>query len=189
MIGHHGEYADYFVVPEKNVHILPHNVSWPEAALIDTLAGPVWGIEKGNIQVGSTVAVYGAGPAGLFFCKLAKLRGAQKVYLVGTRDNRLAFGEQYGADVILNTKKDKVEEFILQDTQGNGVDVVIERRRRLGSTAPEVLKKAASCFMRFRRSLPLTSAHQMNELVIGVECIALRYPLIELVAGMIVSKN
>ena len=31
MIGAQGEYAEYFVVPEKNCHILPHEISWPEA--------------------------------------------------------------------------------------------------------------------------------------------------------------
>jgi len=198
MIGHHGEYADYFVVPEKNVHILPHNVSWPEAALIDTLAGPVWGIEKGNIQVGSTVAVYGAGPAGLFFCKLAKLRGAQKVYLVGTRDNRLAFGEQYGADVILNTKKDKVEEFILQDTQGNGVDVVIEAAGAASAfnSGLEVLKKGGELLLYGvlgGGASPINvQPIQMNELVIkGLNASPLRYPrTIELVSsGMISVKE
>lgn len=126
MIGHDGEYAEYFVAPEKNVHKLPENISWEEVGLIDTLAGPVAGIEKTNIHLGQTVVVYGPGPAGLFFCKLAKLRGAGKTYLVGTRDSRLAFGEKYGADVILNAKRDNVNKYILKDTNGRGVDLVIE---------------------------------------------------------------
>jgi len=126
MIGHDGEYAEYFVAPERNVYTLPDNITWPEAGLIDTLAGPVAGIEKTNLHLGESVVVYGPGPAGLFFCKLAKLRGAGKVYLVGTRDNRLAFGEQYGADVVLNTRRDNVEEYIRRDTGGRGADLVIE---------------------------------------------------------------
>jgi threonine dehydrogenase-like Zn-dependent dehydrogenase len=126
MIGYNGEYAEYFVAPEQNVHKLPENISWEEAGLIDTLAGPVAGIEKTNIHLGQTVVVYGPGPAGLFFCKLAKLRGAGKIYLIGTRDSRLAFGGKYGVDVILNAKRDNVEDFILKDTNGRGVDLVIE---------------------------------------------------------------
>jgi L-iditol 2-dehydrogenase len=126
MIGHDGEYAEYFVAPEQNVHQLPENISWEEAGLIDTLAGPVAGIEKTNIHLGQTVVVYGPGPAGLFFCKLSKLRGAGKVYLVGTRDSRLSFGKQYGADAVLNAKRDNVKEYILKDTDGRGVDLVIE---------------------------------------------------------------
>jgi len=126
MIDYDGEYAEYFVAPERNLYILPDNISWEEAGLIDTLVGPVGGIDKTNVNICETVAVYGPGPAGLFFCKLAKLKGAGKVYLIGTRDSRLAFGEKYGADVILNTQKDKVEEYIINDTNGRGVDLVIE---------------------------------------------------------------
>ena len=143
MIGHDGEYAEYFLAPEKNVHKLPENISWAEAGLIDTLAGPVAGIEKTNLHLGSTVIVYGPGPAGLFFCKLAKLRGAGKVYLVGTRDNRLAFGEEYGADVTLNVNNNDVEDYILKDTKGRGVDLAIESagsHQALNSSF-EVLKK------------------------------------------------
>lgn len=126
MIGHDGEYAEYFVIPEGNVHKLPEKISWAEAGLIDTLAGPVAGIEKANLHLGHSVAVFGPGPAGLFFCKLAKLKGAGKVYLMGTRDERLAFGKEYGADVTLNVHNNDVENYILKDTDGRGVDLVIE---------------------------------------------------------------
>jgi L-iditol 2-dehydrogenase len=126
MIELQGEYADYFVAPERNCYLLPDEVSWPEAGLIDTLAGPVHGIGVADVPLESSVAVFGPGPAGLFFCKLAKLRGASKVYLVGTRDNRLEFGDQYGADVTLNVNRDNVVEMIKEDTGGKGVDIVIE---------------------------------------------------------------
>jgi L-iditol 2-dehydrogenase len=126
MIGVPGEYADYFVAPEKNCHMLPSNVSWEEAGLIDTLAGPVFGISSVNVPLRGSVAVFGPGPAGLFFCKMAKLRGAAKVYLIGTRDSRLDYGESYGADIVINVnKKDAVDE-ILRDTGDRGVDIVIE---------------------------------------------------------------
>ena len=126
MIGVPGEYADYFAAPEKNCHILPEKVSWEEAGLIDTLAGPVHGISRLDVPLRGSVAVFGPGPAGLFFCRLAKLRGAAKVFLVGTRDNRLDYGKSYGADLAINaSKKDAVEQ-ILGATGGRGVDIVIE---------------------------------------------------------------
>lgn len=126
MIGWQGEYAEYFVAPEKNCHLLPPKISWEEAGLIDTLAGPVHGVSSINIPLRGSVAVFGPGPAGLFFCRLAKIRGAARVYLVGTRDNRLAFGRSYGADVILNAQRQDAVKEILDDTGGKGVDVVIE---------------------------------------------------------------
>ena len=126
MIGWQGEYAEYFVAPEKNCHVLPSKISWEEAGLIDTLAGPVHGVSSINIPIQGSVAVFGPGPAGLFFCKLAKIRGASRIYLIGTRDNRLGFGKSYGADIILNAKREDAVKEILKDTGGKGVDVVIE---------------------------------------------------------------
>jgi threonine dehydrogenase-like Zn-dependent dehydrogenase len=126
IIGAQGEYAEYFVAPEKNCHLLPDNVTWPEAGLVDTLAGPIHGFNKIQSVSGRSVAVFGPGPAGLFFCKLAKLRGASRIYLIGTRDNRLAMGKKYGADLLLNVNRDDPVKAIREDTGGRGADLVIE---------------------------------------------------------------
>lgn len=183
MIGHDGEYAEYFTAPEQNIHRLPDNISWPEAGLIDTLAGPVAGIEKTNLHLGETVVVYGPGPAGLFFCRLAKLRGAGKVYLVGTRDSRLVFGKQYGADLTLNVKKDDVEEFILQDTGGRGADLVIESAgsHEALNSGIEVLKKGGELLIYGvfgGGPVPVDiQPVQMNELIIkGLNASPFKYP-------------
>ncbi|MGQ9616286.1 MAG: zinc-dependent alcohol dehydrogenase [Spirochaetota bacterium] len=126
MIGAQGEYAEYFVAPEKNCHIIPDEISWPEAGLIDTLAGPSYAIEKMHIPLNGTVAVFGPGPAGLFFCALAKIKGASRVYLVGTREYRLKYGPLYGADVLINAGENDPVSIIKNDTGGRGVDCVIE---------------------------------------------------------------
>lgn len=195
MIGHDGEYAEYFVAPEQNVHKLPGNISWEEAGLIDTLVGPVGGIEKSNLHLGQSVVVYGPGPAGLFFCKLAKLKGAGKVYLVGTRDSRLTFGEKYGADVTLNSKRDNVEEYILNDTNGRGVDLAIEAA---GShvalnSAIEVIKKGGEILIYGvfgGGPVPVDiQPIQMNELIIkGLNSGPFKYPVaIDLISKGIID--
>jgi len=71
--------------PEKNCHVLSPKISWEEAGLIDTLAGPVHGVTSIDVPLRGSVAVFGPGPAGLFFCRLLKIRGAGQVYLIGTR--------------------------------------------------------------------------------------------------------
>jgi len=191
MIGHDGEYAEYFVAPEKNIHKLPENISWTEAGLIDTLAGPVAGIEKTNLHIGNTVVIYGPGPAGLFFCKLAKLRGAGKVYLVGTRNNRLSFGKEYGADVTLNVHNNDVENYILKDTEGRGVDLVIESS---GSTQAlnsglRVLKKGGELLIYGvfgGGPIPVDiQPIQINELIIkGLNASPFKYPdTVELISS------
>jgi 2-desacetyl-2-hydroxyethyl bacteriochlorophyllide A dehydrogenase len=126
MTGANGEYAEFFVAPEKNCHILPDEISWSEAGLIDTLAGPVYAAAKLNFPLESSVAVFGPGPAGLFFCALSKLRGAVKVFLVGTREYRLKHGPEFGADRLINVHEEDAVETIKAETEGKGVDIVIE---------------------------------------------------------------
>jgi len=126
MTGANGEYAEFFVAPEKNCHILPDEISWSEAGLIDTLAGPAYAAEKLNFPLESSVAVFGPGPAGLFFCALSTLRGAQNVFLVGTRDYRLEHGPEYGADRLINVHEEDAVESIKAETEGKGVNIVIE---------------------------------------------------------------
>ena len=46
------------------------------------------GIDKTNVTICETVMLGLSGRA--VFCKLAKLKGAGKAYLIGTRDSRLA---------------------------------------------------------------------------------------------------
>lgn len=191
MIGHDGEYAEYFVIPEDNVYKLPENISWTEAGLIDTLAGPVAGIEKANIHLGDSVAVFGPGPAGLFFCKLAKLKGAEKVYLMGTRDERLAFGKEYGANVILNVNKDNIEDYILRDTDGRGVDLVIESSGSVQAlnSGLEILKKGGELLIYGvfgGGPVPVDiQPIQINELIIkGLNSAPFKYPeTIELISN------
>ena len=126
MIEREGEYAEYFVAPARNCHVIPESLEWRQAALIDTLAGPVATIERRNIPVNSGVAVFGAGPAGLFFARLAKLKGAGEVYLMGHNDDRLELGRSYGADRIINTHDTDPVETILELTNGKGTETVIE---------------------------------------------------------------
>ena len=126
MVGANGEYAEFFVAPEKNCHALPDEISWPEAGLIDTLAGPVYATARLNFPLESSVAVFGPGPAGLFFCALSKLRGAEKVFLVGTREYRLKHGPEYCADRLINVHEEDAVEAIRAETNGKGVDIVIE---------------------------------------------------------------
>jgi len=126
MVDADGEYAEYFTAPVKNCYSLPDEISWPEAGMIDTLAGPVHALKGVHPVKGKTVAVFGPGPAGLFFCRLAKLQGASKVYLVGTRDERLKLGRPYGADISLNASNVDAPAAILSDTDGRGVHLAIE---------------------------------------------------------------
>ncbi len=100
-----GAYAEYIKLPErivmKNTHEIPEHVSFQHAALVEPLACVLHGIEESDVHVGDTVVVNGAGPIGLMFVRLAKLRGA-RVIATDVLEERLAAAQRLGADEVVN---------------------------------------------------------------------------------------
>lgn len=124
-------WAEYRLLPapivEQNTFLIPKNISFRSAALLEPLGSAVHGIEEAGIQMMDTVVIHGAGPLGLMMVKLAKLRGA---YVISTDKNpvRLKKAKELGADVIINPSK---ETDIVQTIRGitpfgRGVDVAID---------------------------------------------------------------
>ena len=120
-----GAFAEYLNVPADQVIKLPDDMSYELAALVEPLAVAVHAVRTGNVLVGQTVAVFGAGPIGLCNVLVAKAAGASKVFAVETAKMRKEYAEKMGAIVIDPTKVDPVEE-IKKQTDGIGVDVAID---------------------------------------------------------------
>ena len=80
-----GAYAEYITVParivEKNMLILPNNLSFDKAAFSEPLANVVHGIERTDIKEGQSVGIIGIGPIGLMFARLAKLKGIRHAHV------------------------------------------------------------------------------------------------------------
>ena len=53
---------------------------------------------------GETVVIYGAGPVGLMAAYSSMIKGASKVMVVDTHEDRLALAEQIGAIAIHDVK-------------------------------------------------------------------------------------
>ena len=122
-----GGYAEYAAIHVNSLHKLPDSVSFEEGTLLTTAGTVLYGYERlGWIKPGETVAVIGPGAIGILAAQMAKLLGAGRVILSGTRDERLRVGRQLGADVTLNVHQVNVTEAVLELTSGLGADVVVE---------------------------------------------------------------
>lgn len=77
--------------------------------------------ELAGVKAGDTVAIYGAGPVGLMAAYSASLKGASKIMVVDTHEDRLALAEKIGAIAIDNSDGSAVEQ-ILELTDGQGAD-------------------------------------------------------------------
>lgn len=139
-----GGYAEYAVNHTNSVHRIPDDMPINEATLITTAATSLYGIRRiGGIHAGETVVVSGPGAIGLMGVLLARLLGAGRVILAGTRPERLQLGRRLGADTTVNVREENVVERVMALTDGVGADAVLEcsGETRAATDAVEYTKK------------------------------------------------
>lgn len=123
-----GSMAEYVLSREESVHVLPDKVSLLSASLTEPLACSVHAsIEKGEIQSGEVVCVFGAGAIGLLLAQVAKAKGAI-VILAGIASDveRFEVGEKIGVDRTVDQTKEDLEAVVKEMTNSVGVDKVFE---------------------------------------------------------------
>jgi len=123
---YNGAFAEYIKLPYRHVYLIPNELSYEEAALIEPAATAAYGVMKAGIGLGDSVLVIGDGPIGLLSVQTAVLSGASKIYLIGSWDEKLKLGSTMGADFTLNYRNEKTVEIIQEMTQFKGIDIVIE---------------------------------------------------------------
>ncbi len=92
-----GAFAEYVRVPAANAYVLPENISFREAALIEPISCAVHGMHRLNPQSGDTFLLVGAGTMGLILLQLAVRGGASRVAVVDLNTQRLERAKKLGA--------------------------------------------------------------------------------------------
>lgn len=154
-----GGYAEYAVCHINCLHKFSEKLSYDDATLITTAGTALYGIQRaGGIWPGETVVVIGPGPIGLMATQLAKVLGAGRVILVGTRKSRLDIGLLVGADLVMNSREMDVVEEIARLTNGVMADMVIETSGSAagGAQAIELVKKSGRVALEGIYSEPVT---------------------------------
>jgi threonine dehydrogenase-like Zn-dependent dehydrogenase len=94
-----GAFAEYVTVPASKAYVLPENLSFQEAALLEPVSCAVHGMHRLNPKSGDTFLIVGAGPMGLLLLQLAVRGGASKVAVVDLNTQRLQRAATLGASV------------------------------------------------------------------------------------------
>lgn len=120
-----GGWREYFAVPEHEVYLLPQDMPFKDAALIEPFAIGGHCTTRAGIQGGESVLVLGSGTIGAVILQTLKLKGC-RVICADINDDSLARAQKYGADAVVNTKKENLKDAVQKFTDGAGVDVIFD---------------------------------------------------------------
>lgn len=101
-----GGFAEYVAVPVWNMLKLPDNVSYTEAAMLEPLSVALHAVKKAGEIQGKIVTVIGTGMIGIAAANWARIRGAEKIYVVGRSEEKRKLVEQFSEIIYLNSSKE-----------------------------------------------------------------------------------
>lgn len=120
-----GAMAEYMLMPERNLFKLGSDVDLRGAAAIEPMTIAFNGYRDLDVE-GANVLILGTGAIGIAAIPSAHVLGAKKVIIAGRKKSKLDLAKKMGADVTVNTTEQDLKEVVLAETNGIGVDVVIE---------------------------------------------------------------
>jgi len=120
-----GAFAEYVVTPANMIAKLPDGVTPEEGTFVGPLSDVIHGVnDLAYPDIGDNAVVVGAGPNGLLYNQVLRLRGVN-VIQTDVIDFRLKAAKKYGAIATINAKEEDVRERVLELTDGKGAEVVI----------------------------------------------------------------
>jgi threonine dehydrogenase-like Zn-dependent dehydrogenase len=119
-----GFFAESKAMLPRSLIPLPSNISDEEAAVVEPVALAIRVLNSLKPNLGDWVVVVGQGAIGLLMTQVALLKGC-RVIAVDLEDYRLELSEKYGADAVINAKKEDVPKTVHKLTR-MGSDFVIE---------------------------------------------------------------
>ncbi len=120
-----GAFAEFVKIPASNIWKLDGAIPEHYGAILDPLGNAVHTVLAGPVA-GQTVLVTGCGPIGLMSIAVAKACGSSTVFATETNEKRRAMAKRMGADVVLNPAAEDAVGKIIAETNGTGVDALLE---------------------------------------------------------------
>lgn len=124
-----GGQAEYARVPRANVGPIkiPDGLADEKVLFLsDILPTGYQAVLNAEVGVGSSLAIFGAGPVGLMSAACARMLGVEKIFMVDHHPYRLEFARTTYNVIPLNFDEVDPAEAIIENTAYRGVDAVID---------------------------------------------------------------
>ncbi len=121
-----GTASEYFAVDASKITLIPDEMSYDEAAMIEPLAVAVHAAKRFPEIEGANVAILGCGPIGILLAQACKALGAKGVLITDISDLRLDLAKQCGADFVANTKEKDFGDAMVEAFGEDKADVIYD---------------------------------------------------------------
>ena len=183
-----GFFAESKAMLPRSLIPIPASVSDEEAAVVEPVALALRVLNYFKPNLGDWVTVVGQGAIGLLMTQVALMKGC-RVIAVDLEDYRLELSEKFGADAVINAKKEDVPKTVRKLTK-MGSDFVIEAAGtvRTVEQTPFLVRKAGKVALvgEFKGYLNLEDADEASFFTIYISPV--EYPsAVELIARKLVD--
>jgi threonine dehydrogenase-like Zn-dependent dehydrogenase len=120
-----GAFAEYIKVYPQMVIPIPEGVDSRNAALAETFAAALHGINTAGSKGGS-VLVMGGGPIGLAAVRVLKLLGFTPIVLSEPMAEKGELGKRFGADHVIDPRSEDLRQKAREWTRGIGFEMILE---------------------------------------------------------------
>ena len=123
-----GGQTEYVRVPyaDQGLNKIPDSVSDRQALLVgDVLATGFWATRISEITEEDTVLIIGAGPTGICTLLCVMLKNPKRIIVCEKEEIRIRFIKEHYTQVLV-TAPENVKEFVLENSDHGGADVVLE---------------------------------------------------------------
>jgi S-(hydroxymethyl)glutathione dehydrogenase / alcohol dehydrogenase len=123
-----GAFGEYCIVQAQQAIAVPKDIPFDRACLIGcgVMTGVGAALNIAGIGQADAVMVMGCGAVGLAAVQGARLAGAANIIAVDLDDAKLVLARKMGATLCVNAKNEDAVAVAKRETNGRGVDVVIE---------------------------------------------------------------
>jgi NADPH2:quinone reductase len=158
-----GALAEYMLADSNLIARKPANIDHVTAALFPLVTITAWEaiVEKSLVQPGDKILIHGvAGGVGHVALQLAKWQGAT-VYGTVTKPEQAAIARKLGADFVIVSGDQSVEDYVSEYTEGKGFDAVFDPvgGDNLPNSFKAVKLKGVVCTTNARATIDISVMH------------------------------
>jgi 2-desacetyl-2-hydroxyethyl bacteriochlorophyllide A dehydrogenase len=121
-----GAFAEYAVLPERVLSLLPEKLTLEEGAVLENLGIAMHAVDIEHHDPGDWAVIIGAGPIGILAAQILRGWGVNTI-ISDLADARLAFARTHtNGAIVVDVKRDDPVQVTLDHTGGRGADFVVE---------------------------------------------------------------